>query len=374
MTTLTTPFLEQHKRAGAKLIEFAGFLMPVSYAGILSEHTAVRTSAGVFDVSHMGEVLVEGKGALALLQRLTPNDVAKLVPGRIHYSSLLTERGTFVDDVLVYRREGDRFLVVVNASNVEKDFAWMQAQKARLSSQLPGTVELRDVSEQTALIALQGPNALAVLESAWEGALAPGALKYYGFFEGGRVGGAPVRIVSRTGYTGEDGFELYCDPVEAPRIWDGILATGRVKPAGLGARDTLRLEAAMCLYGHEIDDATTPLEAGLDWTVKLEKGEFLGRDVLARQAAEGTKRRLVGLEVTGRGIARQGHEVLAGGRAVGRVTSGTQSPTLGRPVALAHVEAASSAVGSELEVDVRGRRVAARVVPLPFYSRKRNLS
>ncbi|HBL30000.1 MAG TPA: glycine cleavage system aminomethyltransferase GcvT [Acidobacteria bacterium] len=351
-----TPLYACHVELGARLVDFAGWEMPVQYTGVIEEHRAVRTAAGLFDVSHMGEVRVRGAGAEAFLQRLTPNDVAKLVPGRAHYSGLLTEEGTYVDDLLVYRLAADDFLVVVNASNAPRDFAWI-AERAG------GEVEVTDECDRWALIALQGPKALEILEP-----LAPGAsaLRYYGFRQG-TVDGRPA-LISRTGYTGEDGFELYVDPEHAVALWRRLVDAGAA-PAGLGARDTLRLEAAMALYGHEIDEKTTPWEAGLDWVVKLDKGDFSGRAALVAQKEAGAPRRLVGFEVEGRGIARQGHTVLAGGTAVGVVTSGTWSPTFEKALGLAYVPPALAAPGTALTLDVRGKALAARVVPTPFYRR-----
>jgi aminomethyltransferase len=337
--------------------------MPVQYAGVIDEHRAVRTAAGLFDVSHMGEVRVAGPGALAFLQRLTPNDVSKLGPGRAHYSGLLTERGTYLDDILVYRFGDDDFLVVVNASNRERDFAWIAGHAAGAAA-----VEVADVSDDWALLALQGPRAAAVLAPLTDVDL--GALRYYGFARG-HAAGAPA-IVSRTGYTGEDGFELFVAPAAARRVWDALLAAGAshgLAPAGLGARDTLRLEAAMALYGHELDEETTPLEAGLGWVVKLDKGDFIGRDALVRQREEGIPRRLVGFEVRERGIARDGHRVVAGGEVVGRVTSGTWSPTFAKALGMAYVPPDLAAPGAGLTLEVRGRGLAAEVVPLPFYRR-----
>jgi aminomethyltransferase len=316
-------------------------------------------AAGLFDVSHMGEVRVRGAGAEAFLQRLTPNDVAKLVPGRAHYSGLLTERGTYVDDLLVYRLAADDFLVVVNASNAPGDFAWM-AERAE------GEAEVMDESERWALLALQGPKALEILAPLASPDVS--GLKYYGFSQG-QVDGAPV-ILSRTGYTGEDGFELYLAPEDAPKVWRRLVAAGAA-PAGLGARDTLRLEAAMALYGHEIDETTTPYEAGLGWVVKLDKGEFLGREALQAQKASGVPRKLVGFEVQGRGIARQGHTVVSDGGAVGTVTSGTWSPTFEKALGMAYVPPEMAAPGTPLALEVRGKPLPAAVVELPFYRRPR---
>jgi aminomethyltransferase len=365
-----TPLHACHLELGARMVGFAGWEMPVQYAGVIEEHRAVRTAAGLFDVSHMGEIRLRGAGAEALLQALTPNDVARLAPGRAHYSGLLTERGTYVDDLLVYRLAADDFLVVVNASNAERDLAWVREHAAGLAS-AAAEAEIRDESDQHALLALQGPRALAILEPL-TAAPPPGiaALRYYGFLRG-EVAGVPA-IISRTGYTGEDGFELYLPPGGAPEVWRRLLAAGAphgLQPAGLGARDTLRLEAAMALYGHEIDELTTPLEAGLSWVVKLDKGDFLGRAALAAQQAAGLERTLIGFEVQGRGIARQGHTVLSGGQEVGRVTSGTWSPTLERAIGMAHVPVALAQPGTALALDVRGRTLAAAVVGLPFYRR-----
>jgi glycine cleavage system T protein (aminomethyltransferase) len=355
-----TPLYECHREAGARLVEFAGWEMPVQYQGVIEEHRAVRTAAGMFDVSHMGEIRVKGPRAEAFLQQLTPNDVSKLAPGRAHYSGLLTERGTYVDDLLIYRLGAEELLVVVNASNVARDFEW-------IASRAGSGAEVTDESDRWALLAVQGPQAVEILRPL----VTPGAadLKYYGFLQG-EVAGRPA-ILSRTGYTGEDGFELYLAPEHAPEVWRRLLEAG-VQPAGLGARDTLRLEAAMALYGHEIDETTTPFEAGLAWVVKMNKGDFLGREALAAQQAEGLRRRLVGFEVQGRGIARQGHEVKAEGRTVGAVTSGTWSPTFEKAIGMAYVPSGPSGIvepGTPLEIDVRGRPLPAVVVEMPFYRR-----
>ncbi len=358
-----TPLYPCHLEAGARLVDFAGWEMPVQYAGLIAEHQAVRTAAGLFDVSHMGEVRVAGAGATAFLQRLTPNDVSKLAPGRAHYSALLTEAGTYVDDLLIYRLAEDEYLLVVNASNREKDFAW-------IAGHAPAGLELADLSEEYALLALQGPKALEILSGLTDADLA--AIRYYGFVQG-EVGGHPT-LISRTGYTGEDGFELYLPPAAAPELWRLLLAAGTpfgLMPAGLGARDTLRLEAAMALYGHEIDDQTTPWEAKLDWTIKLEKGDFIGRDALVAQRAAGPTRQLVGFEVAGRGIARQDHGVVVEGRQVGVVTSGTFSPTFQKALGLAIVPVELATIGQRLTVDVRGREIEATVVATPFYRRAR---
>lgn len=358
---LRTPLYDRHKSAGARLVEFAGWEMPVQYNGVIEEHRAVRTAAGLFDVSHMGEFRVTGSGAEAFLQSMTPNNVEKLRVGRAHYSGLLTERGTYVDDLLVYRLGEEEFLLVVNAANSAKDFAWLAARK-------PADVELSDVSSSYALMALQGPEAPRILQ-----ALTPvtlGEIRYYRFAHG-EVAGQPA-LISRTGYTGEDGFELYVPPEAAVPIWDALMEEGKGKgllPAGLGARDTLRLEAAMALYGHELDDITTPWEAGLSWVVKMAGGDFIGRDALAAQKEAGTERSLAGFEVVGRGIARQGHKVLVDGAEVGVVTSGTWSPTLEKALGMAYVPVAINEPGTEIELEVRGRKLGGVVVELPFYSR-----
>ena len=359
-----TPLYECHLEAGGKMVPFAGWEMPVQYAGVMEEHRAVRSAAGLFDVSHMGEIRVRGAGALGLLQRLTPNDVSKLVPGRAHYSGFLTQQATYVDDLLIYRLAEDDFLVVVNASNADRDFEW-------ISSRSNGEAEVTNASDDYALLALQGPKALAILAPLAN--LDASSLRYYGFAQG-EVAGVPA-LISRTGYTGEDGVELYLAPGDAPAVWRRLLQEGAAHglvPAGLGARDTLRLEAGMALYGHEIDDSTTPLEAGLSWVVKLGKGDFLGRDVLAFQQAEGVKTKLVGFEVLGRGIGRQGYAVLdKDGKEVGTVTSGTFSPTFEKALGMAYVPVGLDTPGTRLALDVRGKPVEAQVVTLPFYTRAR---
>jgi len=358
-----TPLYDRHLAAGARLVDFAGWEMPVQYRGVIDEHRAVRTAAGLFDVSHMGEIRVFGPSAEAFVQALTPNDVSKLAPGRAHYSALLDDRGTFLDDLLVYRLEDTEFLLVVNASNAARDFAWVADRE-----QDGGAVE--DVSDRWALLALQGPRAVGILSRLTETALE--GIRYYRFARG-KVAGLPA-ILSRTGYTGEDGFELYLDPGDAPEVWDRLLEAGGpdgLEPAGLGARDTLRLEAGMALYGHEIDSTTTPWDAGLDWIVKLDQGDFVGRDALVAARERGSERRLVGFEGIGRGIARQGHRLLDAGRVVGNVTSGTFSPTFEKAIGMGYVEAGRAEPGTELVADVRGREVPVRIVPLPFYKRPR---
>ena len=367
---------EAHVELGARMVDFAGFDMPVQYAGVTDEHHAVRQSCGLFDVSHMGEFFVEGAGAETLLQRSTPNDVAKLKPGRAHYTSFLTDDGTFVDDLLIYRLGAEKFMVVVNASNIEKDWAWFAAAHDRYASELPGEVQLTNQSDEMALLALQGPRAPEVLGTVFKPSGAdttdPSDLKYYGLRVRGRVAGRETVVISRTGYTGEDGFEIYLPVDAAVDVWKALIAHEAVSPAGLGSRDTLRLECGMALYGNDIDDRSTPIEAGLRWTVKLKAGDFTGRDVLARQVEQGVEKTLVGLEISGRGIARHGHELKHDGETVGRVTSGTRCPTIEKAVALGYLPPRLAQPGTEVVVDVRGREIAAHVVDLPFYSRKKS--
>lgn len=355
-----TPLHDVHVALGAKIVPFAGYEMPVQYPqGITAEHKAVRDACGMFDVSHMGEVIVRGPDAIRFVASVTSNDVAALAVGQIQYSTLLRADGTIVDDLLVYRY-ADHLMLVINASNREKDLAHLRAHLAGHDC------VMTDISDDIALLAIQGPHAAAVVQSL-AGAPLDG-VKYYRFTEGD-VAGIPCTI-SRTGYTGEDGFELYFDAPHAVAMWNAIMATGKVTPTGLGARDTLRLEAGLCLYGHELDDHTTPIEAGLNWIVKLGKPDaFLGREVLQRQQTEGTDRKLVGFTISERAIPRQGHGVLYGGVAFGEVCSGTMSPTLGIPVGTCYLPSAAAVVGTTFEIDIRGRKLPARVVKLPFYKR-----
>jgi aminomethyltransferase len=344
------------------MIPFGQWDMPVQYRGILDEHRAVRSSAGLFDVSHMGEVEFRGTEALAALQRLTCNDVSRLQIGQIQYSALTTEAGTFVDDLTVYRLADARYLVTLNASNIEKDVRWMR-ERAR-------DVEIIDLSDETALIAIQGPQAVAILQGLTPVDLA--AIPYY-WCARGTVAGTDA-LLSRTGYTGEDGFEIYVPPQRVVALWDALLEAGGpagLVPCGLGARDTLRLEAKMALYGNDIDDEHTVLEADLGWIVKLQKGEFIGRAALARQKAEGIGRKLVGFEVTGRGIARSHYPILAGGARIGEVTSGAPSPWLNKNIGLGYVAIAHAAVGTAIDILIRDQPVAARIVQTPFYKRTR---
>ncbi len=353
-----------HREAGARMVPFAGWDMPVQYAGVIDEHMAVRTRAGLFDVSHMGEVDVVGREALDFLQHVTSNDVSRLTPGRIQYSALTTPEGTFVDDLLVYERAEDDFLLVINAGNTQKDVEWLAYHAKGYD------LRLTDVSARWCQLALQGPRAVEILKPLTGAPLE--TIKYYSFVQN-EVKGVPC-IVSRTGYTGEDGFELYAPMDAAETLWHAVLAAGAPHgciPAGLAARDTLRLEAKMALYGNDIDDTTTVLEADLGWILKLEKGDFLGRDALVRQKAEGLTRLLVGFETEGRAIARHGHVAMHDGKPVGQVTSGSFAPFLKKNIGLAYLPIALAQPGSRFEIDIRGRLEPAVVVPTPFYKRAR---
>ncbi len=347
------------------MVPFGGWDMPVEYSGLIAEHQAVRTAAGLFDVSHMGEFEVAGPGALAFLQRVTANHVAKLAVGQAQYSALPMPTGCPVDDIILYRRGPERYLIVVNAANIAKDWEWLR-------SQVPSGCTLEDQSEAFALIALQGPKAEAILQG-----LTPVDLKavaFYRFAEGSVC--SHQAIVARTGYTGEDGFELFLAPRDAPAVWRQLIEAGRpqgLQPAGLGARDTLRLEARMMLYGNDMDETTTLIEAGLAWIVSFDeaKGDWSGRDVLLEQKTKGASRKLVGFEATERGIPRHGYPVFQGDEQTGSVTSGTFAPFLQKSIGLTYLPAARAAVGTELAVGIRGRRIGARVVPTPFYKRPR---
>lgn len=360
-----TPLHSRHHASSARMVPFAGWEMPVEYGGIVSEHIAVRTRAGLFDVSHMGEIEIAGRNALAVLQRISCNDAAKLTVGQAQYSGLLTPEGTFLDDMIVYRMAPSHFLLVVNAGNVAKDYAWISEQVRAV-----GDAAAIDSSSRYALIALQGPAASDVLQPLATVGLAE--IRPFRFAHG-EVANARVTI-SRTGYTGEDGFEIFVPPSVADRVWQAILESGRsvdVVPVGLGARDTLRLEAAMRLFGNDIDESTSVLEAGLGWIIAWDNESFIGRDRLAEQKARGLSRKLVGFEMIDRGIARHGYPVLRHGKPAGVVTSGTQTPFLKKAIGMAYVPVEQAQPGTELEIDIRGRASKARVVPLPFYKRTR---
>lgn len=356
-----TPLLEVHRSLGARLVPFAGFEMPVQYASIVQEHAAVRERAGLFDVSHMGQIHLDGPGAVRSVERLVTCPVADLAPGRVRYGCLCHEHGGVVDDVTVYREADDALFLCVNAANIEKDYRWIVRHAEADAS-------VRDRSDETGLLALQGPLARDVLAAVCDGELP--RIGRFRFAEAS-LAGAPTRV-SHTGYTGSDGYELYCAADHVEKLWKALLAAGEphdLLPAGLGARDTLRLEAALALYGHELDDDTTPLEAGLRRFVKLEEGGFLGDQALRAQDARGLERSLVGFVVEGRGIARAGYPLAYQGEEVGRVTSGSPSPTLGKPIGLGYVPPRLARTGTSLEVIVRGNPVAIRVVETPFVSK-----
>jgi len=362
-TLKKTPLNARHRSLGARMIDFGGWDMPVEYSGVVNEHLAVRTHAGLFDVSHMGEIEIAGRDALAAVQQLTSNDASRLSKNQAQYSALTTPAGTFVDDVLTYKLADEHYMFVVNASNIIKDFSWITSQISNA-----GDVVAVNTSSRYALLALQGPAALPVLQKLTGVNLSE--IKYY-WFTTGEVASV-AGTISRTGYTGEDGFEIFVPPAQAERVWDAILGAGRdagVVPAGLAARDTLRLEAAMRLYGNDMDERTTVLEADLGWIVGWKKDGFTGADVLRRQKAEGVQKKLVGFEVLDRGIARHGHDVFLNGDKAGVVTSGTQTPFLKKSIGMAYVPAGYTAPGTELEIDVRGRRLRAAVVSMPFYKR-----
>ena len=347
------------------MVPFGGWDMPVEYSGIVDEHLAVRTRAGLFDVSHMGEIEIAGKDALTALQRISSNDASRLQVGQAQYSGLMTPHGTFVDDLLVYRLATSHFLLVVNAGNIASDYAWIveHIKPAREAVAV-------DASSRYALIALQGPSALEVLQSLFGVDLA--TMKYY-WFAHGEV--ASVRAtVSRTGYTGEDGFEIFVPPQSADRVWLAILEAGKaagVVPCGLGSRDTLRLEAAMRLYGHDIDGTTTALEADLGWIVGWNKCDFLGAEVLREQKMKGVRRKIVGFEMVDRGIARHAYDAYIGDLKAGTVTSGTRTPFLRKAIGMVYLPVEHSAPDTEFDIDIRGRRARARVVPMPFYRKQK---
>jgi aminomethyltransferase len=357
-----TPLHAAHVRLGARLIPFGGWDMPVQYRGILEEHRAARAAAGCFDVSHMGEFEFRGRDALRALQRLTTNDVGALKVGQVQYSLLCYEDGGIVDDLTLSRLGDDHYMMTVNASNIDKDWGW-------ITQHLEGQVEAKNVSAATGLIAVQGPRAEGLVGRL--GDVDVTQIGYYRFARG-RVAGTPT-IISRTGYTGEDGFELYVPAEKTEAVWVALLAAGKpdgVAPVGLGARDTLRLEMKYALYGNDIDQTTNPLEAALGWVVKLEKGDFIGKPVIERLKAEGPRRRLVGFEMVDRSVARHGYRVLHDGAEIGLVTSGSYGPSVDRYIGLGYVPAALSAVGTEIDVEVRGRPHKARVVKTPFYPPK----
>ena len=352
-----------HRELGARMVDFSGWEMPVDYGSTLKEHAAVREAAGLFDVSHMGEIEIKGRDALAMLQWVTSNDASRLADGQAQYSAFLTPEGTFIDDVVVYRLHAEHVFICVNAANREKDFQWLLTQRR-------GEVEIEDTSDRYAQLALQGPLSEAVLQPLIETDLS--SIRYFWSVRA-RVGGIEA-LVSRTGYTGEDGFEIYFPSESAPVLWNGLIQAGAprgLQPAGLAARNTLRLEMCYALYGHEIDDRTDPWQAGLGWIVKLEKGDFVGRAALERLRKEGQRRKLCGFEMVERGIARDGYRVLLEGRPVGCVTSGSFSPSLKKSIGMVYLPVERAGVGQPIQVEVRGTPLRAQVVETPFYARSR---
>lgn len=373
-----TPLYDWHVARGARMVDFAGWDMPIQYTSITDEHQAVRTSAGLFDISHMGRLVFTGPDALALIQHLWTNDAASMKPGQVRYGLLCNEQGGIRDDVLVYRLE-PFWLMVVNASNREKILGWIEQQRGGRH------VEVRDRTPDWPMVAVQGPRALDIVQATLRqeklletrSENLPAQMKYYSaaILPSGKIAGSEWSILSRTGYTGEDGFELIVPCARLSSLVDALCVTAsragtELKPSGLGARDTLRLEAAMPLYGHELSEDINPLQAGLAWAVKLKKADFVGRDALLHRPAD--ERQRVGLELDGKRIAREGAAVLVARRPVGQVTSGTFGPTVGKAIAMAYVDPTQTSVGTVCEVDVRGKPAQARVVPLPFYARQRN--
>ena len=363
-----TPLNNAHRQLGGRMVDFGGWDMPVQYpAGTIEEHLRTRTHAGLFDVSHMGEIDVRGRDAITFVNRITSNDVTKLIDGQAQYTALTTPEGTVIDDLLVYRFSEDHLFLVVNAGTTDKDWEWIKSHHAGES------VELKNVSAEYCQLALQGPEALSVLQKLTSEPLSE--IKYYHFTTGqvDNVDG----IISRTGYTGEDGFEFYAAAAEGERLWNKILEAGNfgsdegILPAGLGARNTLRLEAGMALYGHELTETTTLLEANLGWICKLDKGDFIGREALARQKETGLKRKLVGFEVTERGIARDDYDVVINDQPVGKVTSGSPAPYLKKNIGFAYLPIEFTNVGQEIKIDVRGRLIGAQVIKTPFYKRQK---
>ncbi len=362
-----TPLNDVHRACGAKMVDFGGWDMPVQYSGILDEHHAVRTAVGLFDVSHMGEIEVRGPQATELVDYVTTNHAAKLKPGQAHYSGLLYETGGFVDDILVHKIDDTHFFLCVNASNQEKDYRHIVARHGETAFE----AEVEFASPRYAQLAIQGPLANETLQKLTGTDLS--AIRYY-WFTDGEVAGTPARI-AHTGYTGEDGFEIYIAPEEAPRLWQEILNAGReagIRPCGLGARNTLRLEAKMALYGHEIDASINPLEADLAWIVKFDKGDFVGRAALEKTRAEGLKRKLAGFEMKGRGIGRDGYEVALNGSVAGWVTSGGPAPTLGKNIGLCYLPISSARPGQAISIMIRDAAVEAVTVETPFYKRPKS--
>ena len=357
---LKTPLYECHVALGGKMVPFAGYLLPVQYTDVIAEHMAVRKQAGLFDVSHMGEVIISGPDALFNINNLYTNDFTNMQDGRVRYSPMCNENGGVVDDLIVYRMAADQYFVVVNAANRHKDVEWMK-------NHLKGDVALEDLSDSYAQIALQGPKSREILAKVAKEEEIPA--KYYTFKECITVAGAEC-LVSQTGYTGEHGYEIYCKPEDAPGIWNALLEVGKedgLIPCGLGARDTLRLEASMPLYGHEMDDTISPLETGLDFGVKMQKEDFIGKRAIVEKGEPDIKR--VGLKVTGRGIVREHCNVYIEDQKIGETTSGTHCPYMGGAYAMALIDKAHAAEGTAMEAEVRGRKIQVEIVPLPFYKK-----
>ena len=360
MEGMKTALHDRHVAAGAKLVPFAGFIMPIQYHSITAEHQKVRESVGMFDVSHMGEIWVKGEGALDFVNTITVNNAAKLQVNQAQYSAMLYDNGGFVDDLIVYRYP-DKFMLVVNAANRAKDLAWIQEHA-------PSNVTIEDASDRISLLAVQGRHAPAIVQKLTD--IDVNDIKFYWFRED-KVAGVPA-IISGTGYTGEAGFELYLDNEHAPKVWDAVMEVGRefdIEPIGLGARDTLRLEMKFALYGNDIDETTNPIEAGLGWITKVNKGDFIGRDAVSQVKEQGITRKLVGFEVEEKAIPRHGYECYQGGSKIGYVTSGAWSPSLDEGIGLAYLDKEFTQVGTKFELDVRGKRKPVRVVETPFYKR-----
>lgn len=363
-----TPLYQLHQELGGRMVAFGGWEMPVQYIGVIDEHLATRTRAGLFDVSHMGEIEIRGRAALPCVQYLLTNDASKLAIGQIQYSALCYENGTFIDDLLVYRLAGDRFMLCVNASNTDKDVAWIMQHAAQFN------VTVNDMSAETAMLSVQGPQALPILQRLTETAL--GNIRYYHFTNSKLhlADGPDVSVlISRTGYTGENGVEVMLVPEQAEAVARQLLSAGQadgLQPVGLGARDTLRLEAKMALSGNDIGEEVTPLEADLAWIVSFEKGDFVGREALIEQQCDGLTRKLVGFEMTGKGIARHEYPIIKTGREIGHVTSGSYAPYLKKNIGLGYVPVSLSEVGTQFDIRIRKRDVAAQVVPTPFYQRR----
>lgn len=361
-----TPLYEEHRKLNARIVPFAGFEMPVQFSSIIDEHNTVRTKVGIFDVSHMGEIWLKGREALSLIQKVSSNNAEKLSIGQIHYAGLLTEKGTFVDDMLVHKIEDNVFLLVVNASNVDKDFAFIAENSKGFD------VLVENKSDVTAQIAVQGPSAAELVSKIVKGADIP-SIKYYWFTYGDVFG--ERCLIARTGYTGEDGFEIYISPENAPKLWLEFLEKGKdygIKPIGLGARDTLRLEACMALYGNDIDDTTTVLEADLGWILKFDKPcDFNGKNILLKQKEEGIKRKLVAFELVEQGIPRHLMECFSEEGKIGFVTSGTMAPFLKKPIGMAYLNIKYAEVGKIFYIDIRGKKIKAQVVNKPFYKRQK---